>query len=94
MTLARWPPEGLNSAAYASSIQEKKHKIKRSPTPDRPGPVSGASLPSLPDVLGESPRSTAEATGNRPDRDLSLPVSIPITLATDGTFDVSDSVQH
>ena len=103
MTLARWPSEGLNSAAYASSIlaitkttsimndkpnvndrrsdkHEKKQNIKRSRTPDRPGPVSGASLPSQPDVLGDSLRSTAEATGNRPDRDSTLPVSLPVSI--------------
>ena len=70
----------------SDKIERKK---KRSPAPDRPGPsTSGASLPTQPG--GESPRSTAGATGSRPDRDMSLPVSIPITHATDGTFEVAD----
>ena len=65
--------------AVAINLRKRDHQ---------PGPSSGASLPMQPD--GESPRSTAGATRNRPDRDVYLPVSIPITLATDGTFDVAD----
>ena len=79
----------MNDKSTDRRSDKIKRKKKRSPAPDRPGPSSsGASLPTQPD--GESPRSTAGATGSRPDRDMSLPVSIPITHATVGTFDVAD----